>query len=210
MRKTGFILSILAFVTCLQLMSSCSDAPKFSRDTRGFAKDREDRHSPWFETTSFHEHILVSNFPQDSLEQLKLMLWYADKITSGFQTPRKMKNKTQENLTCYKVWFLDIQKKEGETFRSWLERRIFIEQKFGTMLIGNVSFCQAWCDDPTKWELTVVQKYKTESDGKPIDGSRHIDIFNECRPISKEGRDGIRLELISYYEDLQNERKSKK
>jgi hypothetical protein len=137
MKKTGIILSVLALVACLQLMFSCSDTdtPKFSRDTHGYEKDRISRHEPWIETPYFLEYIYVRNLPQDSLEQLKLMLWYADSITSGFQTPRKMKNKT-ENLKSYTVWFYQKKKTEGDTFFLLLLNKIFRDQRY---LIGNVS-----------------------------------------------------------------------
>jgi len=206
-KKTAIILTILGVVACVLLIRYCSDTPKFSRDTRGYDRDRDDRHSPWRELPNFHENIYVRNFPKDSLEQLKLMLSYADKITLGFQTPRKMRNKT-ENLRGYTLWFLNMEKQEDETFLSWFERKIFTEQCFGSSLIGHVSFHR--CDDTAKWRLRVAQKYQTESiNGEIIGGSFNIDIFDECYPVNKENLDGLRLELVNYYENLQNKRNKK-
>ena len=163
--------------------------PQFSRRPYGYEKERADRHSPWEQTTRYSEYIHIHCLPQDTLEQLKLMLWYSNEITSGFQTPRKMKNKEGKNLTNYTIWFIDMSREKGHPdYRS---------------TIGNVSLSKSWtCNDSSKWQLSITGYYDVEIDGRLINQCM-FDIFDECTSINNDRAWGRELRDY-YYKDLQN------
>ena len=224
MRKNIIILILSALgIWLLSTIYTCFNPPQFTRDIFGYDKWRADRHSDWVLTTNYHEYIYINDCPQDTLEQLKLMLWYVDKNTNGFQTPRKMKNKEGDRLTSYTIWFSDINRREGETSFAWAKRRHFT---FGTKKIGHVSFrpTNRKDDNMTNWELSVKQPYNEERDGKMVSGSHHFGIFDEGampkQPIdqrllvyheeedrTESTNDRLSRQLKDYYEVLQYKRR---
>ena len=198
MKKTIIKLTLFALIVCLQLMPSCtSDAPKFSR-SHGYQAFAEDIDSPAVMDSAWYwETIYVRNLPQDSLARLKLVLQYADNITLGFETPRRMKN-----LEHYRFIFYEIKKEEDESLFHSLLKRIFGDKSY---FIAEIMFSRV-CDNPPRWKLHLETDagYRTP-DGGYMGANHSVHLFNECQDFEYEYNESD-LKLLYYFRELQEKR----
>ena len=203
--KTTTIITICIFAfICLGILSSCSnDAPRFFHHTDGFIQQREgDWGTPRFQTNEFCVTAFVRNLPADTLAQLQAMIRYADKISSGFETPRHMKNNRGERLGTYRIWFIEI---DDVSFPRRLWKRFF-ETNTLRSRVGHITLHRSHRNSE-KWEIWVaIPRNKIDADGRIRHRTYHFLILDEYSPSSADERRGIQGELMRYLEQLRRER----